>query len=237
MPTARASASFNKHERAYRLLRERIEAGTYQPGQRLVIDALARDLDMSQVPIREAIRRLQAEGWVIYRHNSGPEIANIGLEQWQATMEVLAVLEGYATALAAAHVRKQDLKQLRQQLATMQRAMQRFDLLAFSETNRAFHTVIYQRCPNPVLVERISETQAQLDAMRSALFPGVPQRGAEAIDEHRQLVELLEKHASFEAIERSAREHKLRFLEAAVNQFHQWARTRSRTRSNETSAA
>src|SRR5215472_14348139 len=152
MPTVRGAAPTNKHERAYRLIRERIESGMYQPGQRLVIDALARDLDMSQVPIREAIRRLQAEGWVTYRHNSGPEIANIGLEQWQATMELLAVLEGYATALAAPDVRKQDLKALRQHLTAMQRAMERFDLLGFSESNRAFHSVIYGRCPNPVLV-------------------------------------------------------------------------------------
>src|SRR6267143_1649204 len=54
MPTDRGAAPTNKHERAYRLIRERIEAGIYQPGQRLVIDALARELDMSQVPIREA---------------------------------------------------------------------------------------------------------------------------------------------------------------------------------------
>ena len=237
MTTARGAAPTNKHERAYRLIRERIEAGIYQPGQRLVIDALARELDMSQVPIREAIRRLQAEGWVTYRHNSGPEIANIGLEQWQATMEVLAVLEGYATALAAPNVRKQDVRVLRQHVSAMQRAMERFDLLAFSDGNRAFHSVIYARCPNPVLVERISETQAQLDAMRSTLFPSVPQRGAESIAEHRQLVELLEKRASFEAIERSAREHKLEFLVAAVRQFEQWARTRARPHSRETSAA
>jgi DNA-binding GntR family transcriptional regulator len=97
--------------------------------------------------------------------------------------------------------------------------------------------VIYARCPNPVLVERISETQAQLDAMRATLFPGVPQRGAESIAEHRQLVELLEKRASFEAIERSAREHKQHFLVAALHQFEQWARTRGRPRTGETSAA
>src|SRR5262249_25278484 len=58
-PRPRADAPLNKHELAYRLIRERIEAGVYQPGQRLVIDGLARDLNMSQVPIREAIRRLQ----------------------------------------------------------------------------------------------------------------------------------------------------------------------------------
>jgi DNA-binding GntR family transcriptional regulator len=237
MPTVAPAPSPNKHERAYRLIRERIESGIYQPGQRLVIDALARDLAMSQVPIREAIRRLQAEGWVTYRHNSGPEIANIGLEQWQATMEVLAVLEGYATALAAPHLRKPQHKLLRQHLTSMQKAMERFDLLAFSESNRAFHSVIYARCPNPVLVERITETQAQLDAMRSILFPSVPQRGPESLAEHRELVDLLEQHATFEAIERCAREHKLRFLDAAVQQFEQWARARGRSRSNETSAA
>lgn len=227
----------NKHELAYQLIRERIEAAVYQPGQRLVIDALARDLNMSQVPIREAIRRLQAEGWVTYRHNSGPEIANIGLDQWHATMEVLAVLEGYATALSAQHVRKDDLQQLRKHVIGMQKAMQEFDLLRFSDRNRAFHSVIYARCPNPVLVERISETQAQLDAMRATLFPSVPQRGAESIDEHRQLVDLLERRASFETIEKHARAHKLNFLGAALQQFEQWARMRQTRRPGRISAA
>jgi len=231
---AEVDAPLNKHELAYRLIRERIEAAVYQPGQRLVIDALARDLSMSQVPIREAIRRLQAEGWVTYRHNSGPEIANIGLDQWQATMEVLAVLEGYATALAAARLRKDDLQQLRKHAAAMQRAMQQFDPLRFSDSNRLFHSVIYARCANPVLVERISETQAQLDAMRSTLFPSMPQRGPESIQEHLQLIELLERRASFEAIEQHAREHKLHFLVAAVRQFEEWARTRQSRRSGTT---
>jgi DNA-binding GntR family transcriptional regulator len=216
------------------LIRERIESGVYQPGQRLVIDALARDLDMSQVPIREAIRRLQAEEWVTYRHNSGPEIANIGLEQWQATMEVLAVLEGYATALAAPLLRKQDLRMLRKHAAAMERAIQRFDLLRLSDNNRAFHGCIYARCPNPVLVERISETQAQLDAMGTTLFPSVPQRGAESVVEHLQLVELLERHASVEEVERQARSHKLHFLTAAVQQFQEWARTRQSRRAGPT---
>jgi DNA-binding GntR family transcriptional regulator len=216
----------NKHELAYRLIRERIVAAVYQPGQRLVIDSLARDLNMSQVPIREAIRRLQAEGWISYRHNSGPEVANIGLERWQSTMEVIAVLEGYATALAADHVRDEDLAHLRQHAADMQRALEAFDLLGFSDSNRAFHRVIYARCPNPTLVERISDTQAQLDAMRGTLFPCVPKRGSDSVAEHLKLIELLEQRASFVEIETYAREHKLHFLQAAVRQLRQWMQTR-----------
>jgi DNA-binding GntR family transcriptional regulator len=225
-PAALSAAPRNKHELAYRLIRERIEAAVYQPGQRLVIDALARDLNISQVPIREAIRRLQAEGWVTYRHNSGAEVANIGLEQWQATMEALAVLEGYATALAAPQIRQKDLAQLRRHVESMRRALQQFDLLHFSEANHAFHATIYQRCPNPVLVERISETQAQLDAMRGVLFPSVPQRGEASINDHVKLIKLLEERASFQDIETLAREHKLHFLETAVRQFEEWARAR-----------
>jgi DNA-binding GntR family transcriptional regulator len=224
--TSRDDPPANKHEQAYRLIRERIENAVYQPGQRLVIDALARDLSMSQVPIREAIRRLQAEGWITYRHNSGPEVANIGLEQWQATMEVLAVLEGYATALAAPHVTNEDLEQMREFAHAMQRAMEQFDLLGFSANNREFHHVIYARCPNPLLVERITETQAQLDAMRGTLFPSVPQRGADSIAEHIELIELLRQGASFDAVEGYARHHKLNFLAAAVRQLQQWVRTR-----------
>jgi DNA-binding GntR family transcriptional regulator len=73
--------------------------------------------------------------------------------------------------------------------------------------------------------------------MRAALFPSVPQRGAESIAEHRQLLQLLEKRASPEVVERAMREHRLRSLEAALQQFAQWARTRNRAGVSETSVA
>ena len=223
---AGGDAPANKHELAYRLIRSRIEGGRYQPGQRLVIDSLARDLSMSQVPVREAIRRLQAEGWITYRQNSGPEVTNIGLDQWQATMAVLAVLEGYASALAAPYVTRADIVRLREQSEAMQHAMHVFDLLAFSANNRDFHRVIYARCPNRVLVERINETQTQLDAMGGTLFPSVPQRGADSILEHLALIGMLERGVSFAEIEAYARQHKLNFAAAAVRQFERLARQR-----------
>jgi DNA-binding GntR family transcriptional regulator len=224
--TQRPDLPANKHEFAYRAIRERIEDQVYRPGQRLVIDALARDLNMSQVPIREAIRRLQAEGWISYRRNSGPEVANVGLEQWHAMFEVLAVLEGYATALAAPHVRAEDIARLREIADGMRLALQEFDLLAFSAGNRDFHRVIYARCPNPVLVDRISETQAQLDTIRGTLFPSVPQRGAGSNEEHHHLIEMLERGDSFEAFEATAREHKLHFLQAAMRHLEDINRAR-----------
>ena len=68
----------SKHERAYLLIRSRILDGSYTPGSRLVIDALAGELGISPVPVREAIRRLEAEGKVVYRHNAGARVAETG---------------------------------------------------------------------------------------------------------------------------------------------------------------
>src|SRR5579884_1782285 len=75
--------NMNKQERVYSILRERIVSGAYSPGHRLVIDALAREMGVSQAPIREALRRLESEGWVIYHRNVGPQVAPIDLRQWE----------------------------------------------------------------------------------------------------------------------------------------------------------
>lgn len=205
----------NKQERAYGLIRERIEAGLYGPGQRLVIDSLARDFEMSQVPIREALRKLEAEGWIQYQRNSGAMVTLVSREQWQSTMEVLALLEGYATALAAPLLRPADLQRLREANVQMEEALEALDLYRFSKCNRQFHRVIWDRCPNAFLVQEIRETQAKIDAVGGMLFPSVPYRGVRSIEEHTELIDILEKPTPFAALERTARQHKLNFLEAA----------------------
>ena len=71
------TASPSKSQRAYQLLHDRIVDGTYSPGYRLVLDAIGRELDMSVVPVREAIRRLEAEGLVTFERNIGARVAEI----------------------------------------------------------------------------------------------------------------------------------------------------------------
>src|SRR3989441_6886380 len=129
----------NKHEQAYSIIRERIFNGTYVPGYRLVIDALARELGISPVPIREAIRRLEAEGWVEYRPNAGAQVAAVDASKYEEEMTVLALLEGYATALGSIHLDKEDVKRLREINASMHQMLQSADIPAFSHLNKEFH--------------------------------------------------------------------------------------------------
>jgi DNA-binding GntR family transcriptional regulator len=207
-----------KQQRVYETIRERILAGTYGPGYRVVIDALAVELGVSALPVREAIRRLEAEGLVIYRPNAGAQVAPADPVQFHEEMDVLAVLEGHATALAAPHLRERDLGRLRSTTDEMERAMASMDPLTFGRHNRAFHHVFFERCENRALIELLSEVERRLDAIRRTVFVHIPYRGAASVAEHRALIALLERGAPPARIETAAREHKLRTAES----FRRW---------------
>jgi DNA-binding GntR family transcriptional regulator len=209
-----------KQERAYRAIRERILSGAYGPGYRVVMDTIAAELDVSAVPVREAIRRLEAEGLVVYRPNAGAQVAPAEPGLFDGEMAVLAVLEGYATALAAEEMGPKDIASLEQVNQQMVEAMERIDALAFGRLNQEFHGVIYARCPNPSLVELLLDVGRRLDAIRRTVFVQIPYRGSASIDEHRQLIALIEARASFAEIEAAARQHKLNTIEA----FRAWRR-------------
>jgi len=208
----------NKQERAYATLRERILDGEYGPGYRLVIDALAEELGYSALPVREAIRRLEAEGLVVFRPNAGAQVAPADPGEFEGSMTVLAVLEGYATATAAPEMDASDLDRMRAANANMVACMDRLDPLGFSRANRDFHLVSYERCPNAYLVELLLATERRLDAIRRTVFTHIPYRGRESIAEHDEIIALIESGATSRRIEQAARRHKLRTVEA----FRRW---------------
>jgi DNA-binding GntR family transcriptional regulator len=204
----------SKQERIYSILRERILAGTYTPGHRLVIAALARELDVSPMPVREAIRRLEAERWVVYTTNQGAEVAPVDATSWAETMTTLALLEGYATALAAPKLTDADFAQLRSTNKQMRAALAELDVIRFARRNQDFHDVIYRRCPNEYLRRLLDAALERLNTLRSTIFLYIPARGKESIKEHDQLVKLLRAAGPPGEIETFAREHKLRTLRA-----------------------
>jgi DNA-binding GntR family transcriptional regulator len=211
-----------KQERIYLALRERILGGVYSPGYRVVIDSVAQEFGVSALPVREAVRRLEAEGLVIFRANAGAQVAPVEPGLFEDEMTVLAVLEGYATALAAPHLTRDDLERLTKLTDEMAEAMTSMDPLTFGRLNQDFHALVYDRCPNLPLVDRLRESARRLDAIRRTVFIQIPYRGAESVKEHRALIKLMRKPDAFDAIEAAARAHKLR----TVDSFRTWKASR-----------
>jgi DNA-binding GntR family transcriptional regulator len=217
------AAKITKQERVYRAIRERILNGQWGPGYRVVIDALAEEFEVSALPVREAIRRLEAEGLVIYRPNAGAQVAPAEPGLFDEEMTVLAVLEGYATALAAPELSKTDIRALKGFTQEMVGAMEAMDSLAFGRHNQDFHNLIYERCPNATLVGSLRDVARRLDAIRRTVFVQIPYRGSQSVAEHRELIRLIEKRAPAGDIEAAARAHKLHTVES----FRAWQKERA----------
>ena len=204
----------NKQERTYTVLRDRIHSGTFAPRARLNIDALARELGVSAIPVREALRRLEAEGWVRFQPNVGAIVAPVDATTWEQEMVAVAILEGAATADAATHLRLSDLSKLRKMAAEMEAlAAEGSDPVRFSRLNRRLHAAIVDRCGNAYLLELLGQTYLRLDRIRSTMFTYLPDRFKAAVTEHGCLIDLLESGDSA-AIEHYARWHKLQTIEA-----------------------
>jgi DNA-binding GntR family transcriptional regulator len=207
-----------KQQQAYSALRERILSGAYSPGYRLVIDTLAEEIGVSSLPVREAIRRLEAEGLVVFRPNAGAQVAPADPGLFDEMLTTLAVLEGYATALAARALDDADIGRLRELNDEMAACMDALDTLGFGRANREFHFLIYERCPNAYVVEQLRETERRLDVIRRTVFTHIPYRGRASIAEHSRIVELIAEQAPAARIEAVARRHKL----ATAKAFRTW---------------
>jgi DNA-binding GntR family transcriptional regulator len=203
----------NKQERTYTVLRDRIHSGAFAPRARLNIDALARELGVSAIPVREALRRLEAEGWVEFQPNIGAIVAPVDATAWEQQMAAVAILEGAATADAAAHLTPADLAKIRKLAAEMEQVAAGGDMARFSRLNRRLHGLIIARCANVYLVELLEQTNQRLDRIRDTMFTYLPERSTAAVGEHAHLIELLEDGDQTE-IERYARWHKLQTVEA-----------------------
>jgi len=207
-------ASLSKAQLAHQWIRSRISDGTFSPGYRLVLGQIARELDVSAVPVREAIRLLEAEGLVTFERNIGAQVAMLDATEYVHTMQTLSLVEGYATALSAPALDADTLDRARRINAEMADCLDHFDPVSFTRLNLEFHSVLFEGCPNPHLLDLVHRGWSRLSALRDSIFSFVPGRAHESVAEHAALLDLIENGADPIQVELAARNHRLGTLEA-----------------------
>ncbi|WP_246265023.1 GntR family transcriptional regulator [Acrocarpospora pleiomorpha] len=212
--TAQRAASKSDH--AYSIIRRRILDGRYAPGFRLVLDRLARELNVSSVPVREAVRRLEAERLVDFERNVGARVSAIDTTEYRHTMQTLAIIEGAATALAAPMVPLDDLATAAEINDRMRRCLDDGDAHTFTTLNGQFHQLLYQRCPNPHIADLVERGWARMGTLRTHF--SVPGRAPQSVAEHDRMLGLIRVRADAADIEAFAREHRLATLDAFLTQ-------------------
>lgn len=219
-PTARSKAQL-----AHAWIKERISDGTFVPGYRLVLGQLARDLDVSVVPVREAIRLLEAEGLVTFERNVGAQVALIDEAEYLHTMETLSLVEGSATALSAPFITADDIARARAINAQMTASLEDFDPPRFTALNLEFHAVLFENCPNPHILDLVHRGWNRMKVLRDSTFSFVPGRARESVAEHENILRLIESGADPLPLEMAARAHRTATLDAFLD--HQAARRKA----------
>ena len=211
---ATPAATPSNSEQAYAAIKASILSGEYSPGYRLVLGKIAEDLGFSVVPVREAIRRLEAENLVVFERNVGATVAGIDPTEYLYTMQTLGIVEGAATALSAPLISAADIARARAVNELMRECLADFDPVRFTSLNRDFHSVLFEHCPNPHILDLVHRGWNRLQALRSSTFSYVPGRARQSVEEHEALLKLLEAGAPADDVERAARAHRTATLEA-----------------------
>lgn len=203
-------APTSKADLAYETILQSIREGGFAPGQRLVFEQLARALGVSVVPVREAIRRLEADGYVTFTRNVGATVASTDVHGCAETLETIASLEGIALGLAAPHVTSGALSRARSINEHLRAVLLGFDAARFRRIDRRFHDALLAACPNTHLLAVLDRERAILDATGTSAVAPDCARAQRCVDEHDDVLDMIEQRPDPEAIERWAREHRLR---------------------------
>lgn len=183
-------------DRVYAILRGQIIELVRAPGQRLQIEAVSQDLDVSQTPVREALNRLTTEGLVIQEPYRGFRVSDLldagELDELLATR---AILEVEAAGAAADSITDTQLSTLRELVAAMDAHTRRdaVDVKGFATTDAEFHHALVAAGGNRFLMIAFEALHAHEQVSRH--FKGQPPVEARrANDEHAALVEALAGH-------------------------------------------
>lgn len=172
-------------ERVYEALLELITTRALRPGQHLVESELAQHLGVSRQPVREALQRLNTDGWVDLRPAQGAFVHEPTEEEADQLLTVRTLLEAEAAGLAAANADKAGIAALEKLCTQGEAAVAADDVDTVVATNAEFHATVMRLAGNTVL----SELAAQVDRrVRWYYHPVARQRGAQSWIEHRELI-------------------------------------------------
>jgi len=145
----------NLNSKVYEILKEMISNARFEPGARVNVEKLTKEIGTSRTPIWEAIRRLEQEGLVVHYPNKGTYMNALTAEQALDLYAVREVLEGMAAKLAATRISDDTIRRLEKCLEKQKKIVLKKDVVTYSQNDFEFHALIYEASGNEFLREQL----------------------------------------------------------------------------------
>lgn len=158
------------HDRVYRRLRDALITGRIVPGRAVTLRGLAQSLGVSAMPVREAIRRVSAEGGLIVGANRRVWVPDMDAGRFDELVRTRTLLEPEAAVRALPHIDAARLDRLRAIDAAIDTALAIGDVEGYMTGNHAFHFEIYTAAPSRVLVPLIESLWLQFGPFMRSVY-------------------------------------------------------------------
>jgi DNA-binding GntR family transcriptional regulator len=181
-----------KNDYAYEFLRRAILTGQLKQGSLLNTSKIAEQLEMSGIPVREALRKLQTQRLVTIHPHKGAFVYKLSKKEIADNMAAQELIEPEATKLASLNICEDTIKALENNMKDMEKAVNNQDYLQYALLNREFHFIIYSACGNQELIKIISQLWDTYN-MFKGLFALDQKRVSESLKEHWSVIHSLAK--------------------------------------------
>lgn len=199
-------------------LKEAILAGKLAPGERLSEEKLASSLKVGRVPLREALRRLEAEGYITFLSHDDIMVSKPTIEDVRDYYSIASVLEGLATRLAVERAQPEELSRLRELHQLLKEAYKKKDPELYFEANSSFHRFIAEIARNERLHRLIDQMRHEIQKTR-ILSLHLPERLDYSMQEHDQILDAFLRRNP-ELAEGTVVKHLRSQMEALVKVLH-----------------
>lgn len=207
-PSLSKLKSLNKpifREEVYTSIKEAILTGELPSGGRLSIGRLLKEIGFSPTPIREALLKLEQEGFVSRLPKGGFIVSQFTKKDIDEIFDIRSLLEGYAVGLAIHYIKEKDIHWLEMNINESEQYLLKNKLNKVSTLNTEFHDYLNRLSRNERLLALINELRDQIFQYRSAILR-VPRKAKVSIDHHKKMIEAIKKR-EVDLLKRLAQEH------------------------------
>lgn len=201
-------------EHIFEHLKRAIIGGDITPGSRMVESRIAETMGVSRTPVREAIHKLEREGFLIKQHRRGFTVAGLTRDDVEESFGIRAVLEGYAARLATVKHSPAELKPLNRKIDQFERHLQNDDLESLPDINTELHQMLYALSRSPRLIKIINDLQSQILRFRIMILKDRALARASHQD-HREMMAMMEKREE-QVVEQLVKAHILKGQSAVL---------------------
>lgn len=186
------------NQKVYRVLKESIIKGFLEPGTKLLENKIAEEMQVSRTPVREAMQKLVAEGFVKTTPNQTMVVTEVSPEDVKEVLQIRGVLEGLAASIAAKKINRQEIVELENIISQMSLHVTKKNLSSYCQVDDEFHNLILNICGNKWIIQIRDNLGSFIYRFRIKSL-SVSGRLKHSLEEHQAIMESLKKHNSEEA--------------------------------------